>query len=380
MNLRQPRCPSIDLSGATHRHVIVARGTPERYQGHPTTLLMPDGRTVFCAWTEGHGGPCGPMARSGDGGLTWSRIDASMPPGYALHRNCPSLYRLVARDGTARIWVFSAHPGIARIVSEDGGATWREMPSLGFPCVMAFSSIVPLPDGRHLGFYHRRSDGTAGESREGMPLVVMQSETADGGVTWSSPRVVAAVPGRLPCEPCAFFSPDGSELACVMRENARREHSLVMFSQDGGATWSEPRETAWELTGDRHQCVYAADGRLVFAFRDTAPDSATHGHFVAWVGSYADLRAGAAGDARIKLLHSHAGWDCGYPGLSRLPDGTLLAVTYIQYADGAARHSVVGVRFRVDGVGDACQNPSVLACSRSAKAEVGPGARIDERT
>ena len=34
-----------DASAAAR--AVVARGTPERYQGHPTTLLMPDGRTVF---------------------------------------------------------------------------------------------------------------------------------------------------------------------------------------------------------------------------------------------------------------------------------------------------------------------------------------------
>ena len=38
-----------DLSGDTDRHVIIAAGTEKTYQGHPTTLLMPDGRTLFVA-------------------------------------------------------------------------------------------------------------------------------------------------------------------------------------------------------------------------------------------------------------------------------------------------------------------------------------------
>jgi hypothetical protein len=63
---------TVDLSGpaaATH-HIMVARGTPEIYQGHPTTVLLPDGKPIYCVWTIGPCGPCGPMKRSDDGGLT----------------------------------------------------------------------------------------------------------------------------------------------------------------------------------------------------------------------------------------------------------------------------------------------------------------------
>jgi hypothetical protein len=36
---------------------------------------MPDGKTIFCVWCINHGGAAGPMARSDDGGVTWTRID-----------------------------------------------------------------------------------------------------------------------------------------------------------------------------------------------------------------------------------------------------------------------------------------------------------------
>ncbi len=42
--------------------------------GHPATLLMPDGKTIYAVWTYGHGGACGPMKRSDDGGLTCSDL------------------------------------------------------------------------------------------------------------------------------------------------------------------------------------------------------------------------------------------------------------------------------------------------------------------
>ena len=73
------------------------------------------------------------------------------------------------------------------------------------------------------------------------------------------------------CEPFVFRSPDGKELACLLRENTHKGRSLMMFSQDEGATWSQPTDTSWGLTGDRHNGVFTKDGRMVvrFTLRDT---------------------------------------------------------------------------------------------------------------
>jgi hypothetical protein len=256
-----PDVPVVDISGDTSRHVVIAAGTESVYQGHPTTLLMPDGKTLFAVWCIEHGGFAGPMARSTDGGLTWERLDDQLPEGFTKHKNCPSIYRMVAPDGVARIWVFSAQPKMPSIMSEDGGKTWKEMPPLGFECVMTFSSVVRLKDGRYLGLYHRR---------DGESLEVMQTATGDGGLTWSDPVVVANVKGKKACEPFVFRSPDGNELCCLMRENNHKGRSLMMFSTDEGETWTTPVDTPWGLTGDRHIGVYTDDGRLVIAFRDKA--------------------------------------------------------------------------------------------------------------
>lgn len=343
-----PDLPVVDLSGDTQRQVVIAAGTPEVYQGHPTTVLMPDGKTVFAVWCINHGGNAGPMARSDDGGRTWTRLDDRLPAAFRTHRNCPSIYRMVDPAGMERLWVFSARVNtkeggwMPRIVSEDAGATWREMPPLGYPCVMTFSSVVRLKDGRHIGLYHKgpglKDEGTLG---------VLQVTTTDGGLAWGEPRQVALVEGKKACEPFGFRSPDGTELCCLMRENTHKGRSLVMFSRDEAATWSAPVDTPWGLTGDRHIGVQTPDGRMVVAFRDQALNSPTRGHFVAWVGRYDDLRAGRPGQYRVKLLHSHAGGDCGYPGVEILPDGTIVATTYIKYRAGADKHSVVSTRFNL---------------------------------
>ncbi len=331
--------PLIDISQETHRHVIIAKGTEEIYQGHPTTLLLTDGTTMYCVWSIGHGGPAGPMAVSRNGGFTWERMDDQLPEGFKKHINCPSIYRMMdMKTGKIRLWVFSAKPNMPRIMSEDEGKTWTEMPPIGFECVMTFSSVIRLSDGNYLGFYHRR---------EGSTLEVLKTKTWDGGITWSEPQVIADVEGKDPCEPFVFRSPNNKELCCIMRENTHKGRSIMMFSKDEGNSWSDPIDTPWGLSGDRHMGLYTPDGRLVIAFRDMAPDSPTRGHFVAWVGTYNDIRNNKPGEYRVKLLHSYAGNDCGYPGMEILTDGTIVATTYIKYRDGQNKHSVVSTRFKI---------------------------------
>ena len=42
----QPDLPTIDISGDVARQTVIAAGTPDLYQGHPTTLLKKDGSVV----------------------------------------------------------------------------------------------------------------------------------------------------------------------------------------------------------------------------------------------------------------------------------------------------------------------------------------------
>lgn len=98
--------PTVDLSGETDRHTVIAAGTEKDYQGHPTTVMTDDGR-IIAVWCTPHGGWCGPAAESADGGKTWKRIDGRFPEGFRRHVNCPSVYRLTGPDGKARIWTWS---------------------------------------------------------------------------------------------------------------------------------------------------------------------------------------------------------------------------------------------------------------------------------
>ena len=67
----QSTVPLVDLANETSRQVVVDREAGQ-YLGHPTTVLLEDGRTIITVYPKGHGrGPI-VMKRSRDGGLTWS--------------------------------------------------------------------------------------------------------------------------------------------------------------------------------------------------------------------------------------------------------------------------------------------------------------------
>jgi hypothetical protein len=243
--------PTVDLSADTARHVIVAQGTPELYQGHPTTVLLPDGRTMYCVWTYNHGGPCGPMKRSDDGGLTWSAL-LPVPENWKTVRNCPTLYRLADPKGVARLVIYAGQGPDGKMHqshSVDDGRTWTPMTSLGLECVMPFCTVEPVEGGKRLlGLTNIRRPG---ETQEARSNVIAQSFSTDGGLTWAPWRVILDLPGLKPCEPWVVRSPDGKHLLALLRENQKRE-ALYLTSDDEGRTWSREKKLPPGLYGDRH--------------------------------------------------------------------------------------------------------------------------------
>lgn len=339
---------TIDLSNDSTRQVVVAQGSSDVYQGHPTTVLLPDGKTMYCVWTYNHGGVCGPLKRSDDGGRTWSEL-LDVPESWSTVYNCPTIYRLPDPQGNYSLFVFAGEGpdgSMYQSRSDDNGKTWSPMVSNHVGAsVMPFCTIMPIEGGKRLlGLSNIRRPGEQEEERSN---VLARSYSDDGGATWTPWEVILDLPGLKPCEPELVRSPDGKQLLCLIRENKKRV-ALFMTSDDEGATWSETKPLPGPLHGDRHKARYAPDGRLVVVFRDTGHDNPTRTHFVAWVGTYDDILNGGEGQYRVKLLHSHKGMDCGYPGLELLPDDTFVATTYVKYREGPEQNSVVSTRFTVD--------------------------------
>lgn len=348
--------PTVDISGETERHSIVARGTKDTYHGHCDTVLLPDGKTMFTAWTVDHAQLIGPLARSDNAGRTWS-APLDVPANWHQTANTPAIHRLVDPQGKGRLVVFGdgldwrrkgkAPYPMHQALSEDDGRTWTPMKPNGILGEVPPKTILSFDEGRRLILW---SD---------LPGYVVQSESRDGGQTWQRERRILRIPDRWG-QPCVIRSPDSKQLVMLLRENSRKHNSLYSISNDNARTWSEPRELPASLTGDRHVAKYAADGRLVVAMRDRARSSPTYGHYVAWVGRYEDIVEGREGQYRIKLLHNasrtgndvpgQGNADCGYSDLERLPDGTIIATTYIKYQSGPEMNSVVNTRFTLTDI------------------------------
>ena len=347
------KLPVVDISDDQSKQVVIAAGTDETYHGHPTTVVADDG-TMFCVWTINHGGKCGPMARSTDGGKTWTRCDEIMPPEYRTYANCPTLQRIPRKDGGANLAVFSAAKGGCGIViSEDNGKSWKTAPVAKLSAGMPPTGLVALKDGSVALFGQIRNNRDVRSDRPSDDQSVWMSVSKDCGWTWDPMKIVATAPEKNLCEPFALRSPDGTEIALLMRENRHHGCSMMCFSCDEGATWTEPVDTCWGLSGDRHEGAYLPDGRLLVAFRDRAIGASTYGQYMGWVGSYEALRNAKPGDFRVHLLH-HRGvggfgaCDTGYSGVEVLKDGTIVCTTYMRFWDDDRKHSVVSTRFSMD--------------------------------
>lgn len=329
----------LDLDGDVSRQVTV-RQVARRYLGHPTTVLLPDDRTMLCVHPEGHGRGRIALQRSDDAGRTWTE-PLPVPENWATSKETPTIHRLVdPSDGSARLVLFSGLFPIRSSISEDDGKTWTPLAPIGpagapFGGIVAMSSVVQLKNGHYAAFFH--DDGRFfrnGQKRTQFSLY--QTRSSDGGRTWGEPTTIWTGSDVHLCEPGVIRSPDGGKLAMLLRENRRVRNSAVMFSRDEGATWTVPVELPRSLTGDRHVGRYGPDGRLLISFRDMAKGSPTRGDWVAWVGTFADIENGDHGQYRVRLSRNWRGTDCAYPGVEVLPDGTFVVTTYGHWEPGTA--------------------------------------------
>ena len=356
--------PIVDISGEKSRQVIVDR-EPGQYLGHPTTVLLEDQKTMLTVYPKGHGRGAIVYKRSPDAGLTWSdRLPT--PKNWETSLEVPTLHRVVDAAGKKRLIMFSGLYPVRMAVSEDDGASWSGLKSIGdFGGVVTMASVIGLKKpGHYLAFFH--DDGRfirggdekkyfvksphvedyVGTAAKPWRFWVYTTLSKDGGLTWSMPVPIAMLPDANLCEPGVLRSPDGGQIAVLLRENSRKYNSFVIFSNDEGLTWTEPKELPAALTGDRHVAKYTRDGRLFISFRDTTHVSPTKGDWVGWVGRYEDIVKGSEGQYRVRIMDNTKGADCTYPGVEVLPDDTIVTTTYGHWTENEPAY-VVSVRFKL---------------------------------
>jgi hypothetical protein len=324
--------PVVDLNGHNELQTIVDRENGQ-YLGHPTTVLLEDGKTILCVYPKGHGK--GPIVykRSQDGGKTWS-TRLPTPKNWETSLETPTLHRVVDAQGTKRIILFSGLYPVRMAISHDDGQSWSELKAVGdWGGIVTMASVIQRRSGpgHYLALFHDDGRYFTKRGHDSGVFTLYQSLSIDGGLTWGSPQAIFRSAEVHLCEPGAIRSPDGKQLAVLLRENRRVRNSHIIFSDDEGGMWTRPRELPGALTGDRHVARYAPDGRLMISFRDVprkGTTSPTAGDWVGWVGTYEDLVNGGQGQYRIRFKDNQHGWDCAYPGVELLPDGTFVTTTY----------------------------------------------------
>ena len=354
--------PYIDLAKESSRQVIVDKEKGQ-YLGHPTTTLLSDGKTVLCVYPKGHGK--GPIVykRSNDGGKTWSpRLKT--PTSWASSKEVPTLFQVTDKAGNHRIIMFSGLYPIRMAISNDEGRKWSELKSIGeFGGIVAMGTMISVKGkpGHYRALFHDDGRFISAKSKKKSPpeFTLYSSKSVDGGMTWGKPEKIYSSTKIHLCEPGSIRSPDGKQIAVLLRENSRRKNSYVIFSNNEGASWTEPRELPITLTGDRHTAKYLPDGRLFISFRcRTAIGSNLgvnnspipyEGDWVAWIGKYQDILDGNPGHCVIRIADNKKGWDTTYPGVEILKDGAILTTTYGHWQEGEQPY-IISVRLKANEI------------------------------
>jgi len=178
--------PTIDLANDKDRQVVVDKEAGQ-YLGHPTTVLLEDGKTILCVYPKGHGRGQIVLKRSTDGGSTWSER-LPVPDNWSTSLETPTIHRVVDSTGKKRLILFSGLYPIRMSVSEDDGRTWSPLRKIGdFGGIVAMADLVRLRDGRYMAVFH--DDGRFISAKPGpLSFKVYKTLSADGGLSWSPRR------------------------------------------------------------------------------------------------------------------------------------------------------------------------------------------------
>lgn len=366
--------PFIDLDGRSNLQVVVDRevGT---YLGHPTTVLLKDQKTMWTVYPKGHGSGEVILKKSEDAGKTWGeRLDT--PQTWKESKETPILYQIQKPTGEDRVLLVSGIPsgtgGFRIAYSDDEGESWSEFKTyyddMNIMGVVAFASLIRLKkkdgswDNRWMGLYH---------DLDYRNYKVILSFDDEGNMVVSKPeayilqRDIEEHAGL--CEPCAFRSPDGKQLAVLYRGNTKVTSSMIIFSDDEGETWTNPKQVEGAIRGERHQAKYdVISGKLVITFRaygiSENPDDRD---WVAWVGTYEDLLNQGEGICRIRLKKNigTVSWngndgDCGYAGIEQITErmneeyGTFILTSYGHWDKDEINHEpyIISVRFKLEDI------------------------------
>lgn len=209
--------------------------------------------------------------------------------------------------------------------STDGGKTWedkyRVAEGSGSP-----HGPTELADGTLLFVGNWRDCPVAQKYAE--PTTTLGARLSrDDGRTWeligTIPERQGDIPGRYH-EPYALQLPDGRIIAQIRNHNEQdRTHILQSESTDGGKTWSEPHDTG--LIGLPPHLLLLKDGRLLTSYGYRI---LPYGNRVALSED-----GGKTWSKPLVLDEKPVVRDLGYPSSVELPDSSIISIWYEKLPD-----------------------------------------------
>ncbi|MDG1456122.1 MAG: sialidase family protein, partial [Planctomycetota bacterium] len=144
--------PVIDLNAV--EDVITVDRQKGQYLGHPTAVLMEDDKTILCVYPKGHGKGGIVYKKSTDGGVTWSERLAT-PENWKSSLEVPTIHRVMDKNGTERLIMWSGLYPARLAVSEDAGDTWSDLNPVGdWGGIVVMGALARLSDGTHAAWFH----------------------------------------------------------------------------------------------------------------------------------------------------------------------------------------------------------------------------------
>ena len=251
------------------------------------------------------------------------------------NQNNPELHALIAEhlDTVDAPAAEERYLGSLYVISEDGGKTFSEPIKVPVSCP---HGPAVLPDGRFLyvGTVFGRKAGC------GLPHLECWVENAEGAFEYLShiPDVPAEIGEND--EPHTIVLPDGTILVhirvqrFVPGKGAEGWEEFTLYqseSRDGGKTFSVPRPLLPTMGGAPPHLYRHSSGTLIsaYAYREYVKELPTavcvllsHDDGKTWVSRFL-----------CDCVHN---WDIGYPATVEKSDGTLLTVFYDHVKDGPA--------------------------------------------
>lgn len=369
--------PQLDLSVApdnvekrfSYLYNLVTVDDTLDYLGHPDSVLLKNG-DIFTVYPSAHGKGAIRSKISADGGKSYTDGCIIQPDSWKNSRETPTIYRLEFSDGTSdKLLLVSGNPqwgdepstgGFNFSISNDEGKHWSEF-ELCYPeldgkklwTIVAMASLTRLKENgkfvdKWMAFFH---------TPEFINYKTILS-FENGKPHWSKPvayfsdyRDIEIEANMCEVEVIRSDMGQGDELCLISRSNTKKVNSLLSFSIDEGETWSFPVSAPAALNGERHKADYLSDGRLFITFRSIERDPKKVSQYndepgrgwysegwIAWIGTFDDLKLGKEGQYRIKIAHTYlpgqtapeknANSDVGYCGNVVIDGKTVVTSTY----------------------------------------------------